>query len=419
MTNETRFRRRPRRTLSAAVSRSRVDDRPDYVIGETVGSTSSLALRSPVSDWSRSPDGRYLYLLHVADGSVSVVDMVLNRVVRHGVGVNAAPQGIAVSADGSIVYVVDRDDQSIRGLDVTDFSAARTLPCPDDHAPSAPESLVVSTDGTRLSVVYRDVVRTIDLQTGLSADGPVTVHYVRQHPRVIAVEGDAFLIYEASGADLEVHTPRTADPHCFTVIFAPADIAFVPNPARVYATVPKLGVLSVDLDDCDYEFIDVRPEGRDNDAPPAAVAVSADGTLAAVRYQGSPRVTIVDTAVDTVIMTVTLPAVPARVALSSDGSRLFAVSDDPRACELMVLSLFAVAGTVLYGGVADADVRYELLTHPGAGNVTMDGETGDFTYTLDSRGAATDFFVAIVRSSDGDGAIPVPVTLPVGVITPA
>jgi YVTN family beta-propeller protein len=64
-----------------------------------------------VSD-ATSPDGSLVYVVNSGSGTVSVISTATNRVVGTiAVGTETQPQAVAVSPDGSLLYVALGDDR--------------------------------------------------------------------------------------------------------------------------------------------------------------------------------------------------------------------------------------------------------------------------------------------------------------------
>jgi YVTN family beta-propeller protein len=83
-----------------------------------------------VTDIARSPDGRYLYVTTSnyvnKSGAVSIIDTTTNTVVGSAIPVDGMAQGLAVSADGSQIYVSSPTDFNESTGHLSVISASKT-----------------------------------------------------------------------------------------------------------------------------------------------------------------------------------------------------------------------------------------------------------------------------------------------------
>ncbi len=142
-----------------------------------------------------APDGRHAYLAYATsrDDHVLIVDTATNQIVRDQF-LPIHPAGVAVSPDGSMVYVAGCElvcvDGALLTLDAVTASLASTLPLG-----AAPSGLVLSPDGRRAYIANgRDAsVAIVDL----ASHGVGTVS-VSPQPLGIALHPNGRLLYVAS-----------------------------------------------------------------------------------------------------------------------------------------------------------------------------------------------------------------------------
>ncbi|MFD5424148.1 hypothetical protein [Streptomyces sp. NPDC127084] len=109
------------------------------------------------------PPGTYAYVANASGnpGTVSVVDTVTNTVVV-AIPVGSGPVGVAVSPDGTRVYVTDFSGSTVSVVDTATNTVVATVP-----VGSGPFGLAVLPDGTRVYVTNRfdGTVSVIDTAT--------------------------------------------------------------------------------------------------------------------------------------------------------------------------------------------------------------------------------------------------------------
>ena len=84
-----------------------------------------------------------------SDDTVSVIDTATNTVVATIFDVGNAPHGVAVSPDGTRVYVVDWLDDTVSVIDTATNEVVDTI----EGVGTRLEAVVVSADGTRVYVL--------------------------------------------------------------------------------------------------------------------------------------------------------------------------------------------------------------------------------------------------------------------------
>ena len=91
------------------------------------GRTWSVPVGSSPTRLALSPDGTRLYVANSGSNSVSVIDTA-HRAVIATIGVGAGPQGIAVSPDGTKVIVANRLDGTYSFIDTSTLAVYHTVP---------------------------------------------------------------------------------------------------------------------------------------------------------------------------------------------------------------------------------------------------------------------------------------------------
>lgn len=223
-----------------------------------------------------SPDGTRLYVTNFGDSSVSVVDAYGEAVVAsHPVG--ESPYGVAVSPDGTDLYVAATGPSTVTQYSVSgDDLVQDGSILPADDRSKRPYGMAVGPDGR----VY--------VTLALSDTVLVT---------------DRFLKNLTSISDIDF----------------PVAVAVTKDNARIYATNYFSKSVSV-IDTSGKAALAKISVGID----PYGVAVSPDGTrLYVTHFPGTGSVSVVDVAGQTVVSTILVGDGPRGVAVSPDGTRLY------------------------------------------------------------------------------------------------
>jgi YVTN family beta-propeller protein len=82
-----------------------------------------------------TPDGSRVYVTNQGDSTVQVIDTATNFLIRNQIGVGAlrigvgsGPRGVAVTPDGSKVYVANQTDGTVSVIDTATNAVVATLP---------------------------------------------------------------------------------------------------------------------------------------------------------------------------------------------------------------------------------------------------------------------------------------------------
>ncbi|MGW3815308.1 hypothetical protein [Streptomyces sp. NPDC005046] len=223
-----------------------------------------------------SPDGTRLYVTNFGDGSVSVIDPYREAVVAtHQVG--ESPYGVAVSPDGTDLYVAATGPGTVTQCSISgdDLVQDGSILSADDHS-KRPYGMAVGPDGS----VY--------VTLALSDTVLVT---------------DRFLKNPTSIPDVDF----------------PVGVVVSKDNARLYATNYFSKSVSV-IDVSGKAVVATIPVGNE----PYGVAMSPDGTrLYVAHFPGTGSVSVIDVSGQAVVATIPVGNSPRGVAVSPDGTRLY------------------------------------------------------------------------------------------------
>ena len=129
-----------------------------------------------------SPDGSLIYVPNFVANNVSVINTATNSQVTT-VGVGGNPSSVAINPDGSRVYVVNSADNTVSVINTATNTVVATVTVGD--ASDSPYSIAVSPDSTRVYVTNGDDNSVSVIDT--AANTVVTTVAVGNGPRGVAV----------------------------------------------------------------------------------------------------------------------------------------------------------------------------------------------------------------------------------------
>ena len=408
-------------------------------------SSMDIAVEKSPSALALSADGKRLYVANSGSNSVSVIGInatptstTYTRVDANpsssstDIAVGSAPSALALSADGTRLYVANRTGNSVSviGINATPTSTTYTRvdanpssSSTDIAVGSAPSALALSADDTRLYVANRSSNSVSEIRINAAANT-----YVRTD---LAVGGS---------------------PSALTLGAPAAD-----GTQRLYVTNTGSGSGSVSVINANatsLQRIDANPTSTSMDIPvgpsPTSVALTPDGSLAYVA-NSDDTVTVIKTGNYAVFATVTIDTAAETgahaIALRPDGTRLHitdAFDRTVRVLDLITVNTApvvpgdtipsgadpvtgAVTGRMNVDDPDDDRLTYTLTAPPAkGGTVTFNQQTETFTYTPSQaardQAAGTpglDYDTFGVTASDGIATTFTPVEVQVAPTPPA
>ncbi|HEX4559236.1 MAG TPA: beta-propeller fold lactonase family protein [Mycobacterium sp.] len=259
------------------------------------------------------------------------------------INVGLEPHGVAVSLDGSRVYVANVGDNTVSVID----TATNTLIGPAINVGASPEALVLGPNGSRLYVANTgdNTVSVIDTAAN-TVIGPAIK--VGASPVALAPDASGIWVYVANSGDGTVSVIDTTNNTVSskaTVGGSPTGVAAGPNGA--YVTNTDGTVSQIDMFGRVLAKISVS-------ASLDAVTVATNGTHLYVTDAGHGTVSLFDP-FNPVIHTVKVGALPIALALSPDGSRVYVTNQDDNTVSVINTAANTIIGTPIpVGGGPDA-----------------------------------------------------------------
>jgi YVTN family beta-propeller protein len=237
---------------------------------------------APGSGVAVSPDSSKVYVTNAASNTVSVIDTATNTVTAT-IPVGVSPFGVAVTPDGSKVYVANEDIAHPSGIvgpgtvsviDTATNTVTATIP-----VGSAPGGVAVTPDGTKVYVAnaFSNTVSVI-----ATATNTVTTTIPAEDPAGVAVTPDGTKVYVTNNIESgTVSVIATATDTVIATIplhagFASATgVAVTPDGTKVYVVdANQTGLVSVIATATDT----VIGSPIDVGINPGGVAVTPDGS---------------------------------------------------------------------------------------------------------------------------------------------
>jgi YVTN family beta-propeller protein len=255
--------------------------------------------------------GPYAYIANYGDGRVSVIDTQTNTVTAT-IDVGGNPYGIAVTPDGSKVYVGKSYD-SVAVIDTTTNTVTATIPI------NAPWGIAVSPDGSRVYIA--------DEHEGIYVIDPLTDNVIATipldcSPMGIAVSSSGTAVYATSAVsdmimviDATTNTEVTSSPY---VGEGPWGIVVMP----VYDIIYTANNWDNTVSEIDTEYLfehSVTPVGK----WPTGIAMTPDGNRLYVANSGDRTVTSINIGYVEDPATIQVGLNPTGISMTPDGSEVY------------------------------------------------------------------------------------------------
>jgi YVTN family beta-propeller protein len=257
---------------------------------------------------------------------VAVVDLATNTV--RNVPVGNAPVGVAIEPGGARVYVANGEGNTVSVIDATSHTVVGTIAT----AGRGPLGMAVNPAGTRLAValsgsdVRGNTVEVFDTSTRAR----VATATVGTGPFAVAYNPSGTRLYVANAVSNTISVLDTATYALIATIpvrEGPAYLTVNASGTRLYVSQAGSAAGNVNLvtviDLSSHTVLTTIAIGGD----PLATALNPSGTRLIVASNDTNSLSVVDTATNRVVSTISWPA-PSSIAFHADGSRFYVVNFD-------------------------------------------------------------------------------------------
>ncbi|MGB9941091.1 PKD domain-containing protein [Methanosarcina sp.] len=265
----------------------------------------------------------FAYITNINSNTVSVIDTATNT-VTDTVNVGYGPQGVAVTPDGTKVYVTNPGngyqypDSTVSVIDTATNTVTKTV-----SVGVHPIRVAVTPDGTKVYVTNSESSGTVSVINTATNTVTATVP-VGAYPMGLAVTPDGTKVYVAvtginavSVIDTETNTVTAT----INDEVGPAEVVVNPEGTKVYVAHPSKDLISV-IDVTTNTVTDTLKYNIDIGSP-YGITVNPTGTELCATHHSSNIVSVTDTATNTVTAVVPVGYQPEEVAVTPDGTKVY------------------------------------------------------------------------------------------------
>ncbi|MBD92709.1 MAG: hypothetical protein CL482_00415 [Acidobacteria bacterium] len=307
------------------------------------------------------PPPYVVYVTNEGSGDLSVIRGDTHEVTAT-IPLGKRPRGIKVGPDGQQLFValsgsppappgVDEDtlpppDRAADGVGIVDIAEQRVVNVL--RAGTDPEQIAVSADGTRVFVANEDaaLASIVDIATGdIVAELPVG-----GEPEGVTLSPDGRWVYVTSENDSQVTVIDAAALEVVTVFDVgarPRSSNFSPDSTRAYVTAENGGTVSV-VDTSTHTVTDTVQLTGDS-VRPMDVVVSPDGARVYVSTGRGRLIMAIDADTLEVAGSVEVGTRPWGIALTSDGRYLYAANGPSNDVSVVDTETLQVIATIPVG----------------------------------------------------------------------
>ncbi|MFY1632205.1 Hsp70 family protein [Solwaraspora sp. WMMB335] len=253
------------------------------------------------------------------------------------------PQGVAVSPDGTRLWVPSLLSGEVRVIDTTTGETQEVI-----TTPQPPQYVVVAPDGARafVTTMAEGVTNSLLAYDTRTFTLLATIAVGRTpFPPSISLDGRVLWVPDHSGPSIVVVDPVALRSYgVIDVDPAPRGVAFMPDGRTGFAVAYESGVVDV-LDVTQARVVDRFPVGPG----PVAVALSRDGAIGATADFDAGTVSLFDTVSHEVVATVPVGLRPRSLAFGADGRYLYLVTEGDDTFTVLDTVTHTVVQTVVVG----------------------------------------------------------------------
>ena len=283
-----------------------------------------------------------VFVTNEQSGDLTVIDAANNTVVTTA-PLGKRPRGIQAGPGGKFLYVAlsgspsappgvdektlpppDRSADGIGEIDAETYKVTRVIKAGND-----PEQLAVSADGTRLYVANEDAaqVSVVDVPSG----NVVATVKIGEEPEGVTIRPDGNVVYvtsEEDGAVFAIDTATNKVLKRIPVGARPRSIGFLPDSSRAYVSLENDGAVAV-IDAKVHRFLhllQLKGQGNTPKARPMGIAVAKDGSIVYITTGRFGRLFFANPAAKESSESIEIGQRPWGIALSPDGKTAYSAN---------------------------------------------------------------------------------------------
>jgi len=285
----------------------------------------------------------YAYIANDADGSLSIISTLTNTVVST-ITPPHDPFSVCISPDGTKAYIgCGGGPATVSVINISTNTIISTIPV--EPAIAEATGLAVSPDGSLLYVedYQTSLISVVNLTTNTVV---ATIAAGGQNPYGIAVSHDGSKVYIGYSFANYVSVINTATNNItstITVGSTPSDVKVSPDGSKVYVAVSSLSHLAV-IDPVTNTVKATIPTGPN----PGPMTITPDGTRAYILVSGN-GVSVINLVTGTIIGTVTVGSESISICVSPDGKFVYVTNGEPNTVSVINTSTNTVIATVNVG----------------------------------------------------------------------
>lgn len=299
---------------------------------------------------------QYAYITNLSDNTVSVIDATANGggyISKIPLGTGVQPYGVAISSDGTRVYISNQLSKTISVIDALTDPNNPTVINTIGPLTNTPSGLAVNSAGTRLYVANYDGMSLSVIDLTLPTPAIIASPTVGTNPIGVAISPDGATVYVTNSGSDNITAIKTSDNSVTTFSAGPAGNAPMGIALGKVGTVTNIYVANNNADT--LTVINESTKAITNtvnlgaNSKPFAVAVKPDGsTVYVTKSAAAPAgdsVAAIDTSTFTITSSISVGRIPFGVAVSPDGFRVLAVNNLDNSVSFINTNTNTVAGT--------------------------------------------------------------------------
>ena len=286
-----------------------------------------------------APPAVRVFVTNEASGDLTVIDAATQTVIATA-PLGKRPRGIQPAPDGKSLFVAlsgspnagpgvdpktlpppDRNADGIGEIDADTYNVKRVI-----HAGNDPEQLAVSADGTHLYVANEDAAQVSVVE--IASGNVIATVKTGEEPEGVTIRPDGKFVYvtsEDDGAVFAIDTATNKAVKRIPVGHRPRSIGFLPDSSRAYVSLENDGAIAV-IDARAHKFlrlIELKGQGNTPKPRPMGIAVHPDGSILYVTSGSFGHLFFVDPKTNAQTGSIEVGQRPWGVALLKDGKTAF------------------------------------------------------------------------------------------------